>query len=48
MFNTLEEQIAKTQGPAPSQGARAIQYIGVFVLSGIIFVVLCLAMWLVE
>ena len=48
MFNTLEEQIARTEGPAPSPGARAIRYVGVFVLSGIIFVALCVTMWLVE
>ncbi len=47
MFNTLKEQIANTQGAAPSPGARAIRHVGLFVLSVVVFAALHLAIRLV-
>lgn len=43
MFNSLEEQIDDTQGGAPSTGARAVRYAGLFVLSAVVFAGLYLA-----
>ena len=43
MFNSLEEQIDKTQGGAPSRGGRAVRYVGLFVLSAIVFAAIYLA-----
>lgn len=43
MFNSLEEQIDKTQGGAPSTGVRAARYAGLFVLSAIAFAALYIA-----
>ena len=43
MFNSLEEQIDKTQGSAPSTGGRAVRYVGLFVLSAIVFAALYVA-----
>lgn len=43
MFNTLEEQIEEAQGAAPSPGARALRYVGLSVLSLIVFAALYLA-----
>ena len=40
MFNTLEEQIAKTEGPPLSSGVRAWRYVGLFLLSAAVFGVL--------
>ncbi len=43
MFNSLEEQIDKAEGGAPSREARILRYLGLFVLSVIVFVGLYLA-----
>lgn len=43
MFNSLEEQIDETQGGAPSKGGRALRYVGLFVLSAVVFAGLYLA-----
>ena len=48
MFNTLEEQIEKTQGAPPSTGAQAIRYVGLFVLSAVVFGVLYVAIRLLD
>lgn len=48
MFDTLEEQIAKTEDAAPSQGVRAARYVGLAVLTIIIFAALYMAIRLVE
>ena len=43
MFSSLEEQIDETQGSAPSKGGRALRYVGLFVLSAVVFAGLYLA-----
>ncbi len=40
MFDSLEQQIEQTEGGAPPRSARALRYIGLFVLSAIVFLVL--------
>jgi hypothetical protein len=47
VFNSLEEQIDQTEGGAPSTGARALRYVGLLVLSAIVFAGLYLAIRLV-
>ena len=48
MFNTLEEEIEKKEGGAPSQGSLALRYIGVVALSAGVFGVLYMVISLVE
>ncbi len=48
MFDTLEEQIEKSEGETPSEGVRAAKYIGIFVLSAVVFAVLYVAIRLLE
>ncbi len=48
MFDTLEEQIEKSEGETPSSGVRAAKYVGLFVLSAIVFGVLYFAIGLLE
>ncbi len=48
MFDTLEEQIEKSEGEAPSSGVRAAKYLGLFVLSALVFGVLYVAIRLLE
>lgn len=48
MFDTLEEQIERTEGGAPSKSARALRYVGLFVLSAVVFLLLYLAIRLAS
>lgn len=48
MFDTLEEQIEKSEGTPLTTGARACRDIGVFLLSAIIFGALYAVIRLVE
>lgn len=48
MFDTLEEQIAKAEGPPLSRGIRAWRYAGLFLLSAAIFAVLYAAIRLAD
>jgi hypothetical protein len=36
MFETLEEQIDKTEGETPSTRARAVRYAGVLVITALV------------
>jgi hypothetical protein len=40
MFDSLNEQIEKSQGGAQSTGTRALRYVGLLVLSVVVFVAL--------
>ncbi len=43
MFDTLEEQIERTEGGAPPKSARVLRYVGLLVLSASVFLALYLA-----
>lgn len=48
MFNTLEEQIERTEDIAPSPGALAARYAGLLVLTVVVFGALYMVIRLVE
>jgi hypothetical protein len=48
MFDTLDQQIDRTQGAIPTQGERLIRYLVVGVLSVVLFGSLLLGILLLE
>ncbi len=48
MFETLEEQIDKTEGEIPSAGTRAVRYAGVLVITAAVVVLLFAAIAFLE
>jgi hypothetical protein len=48
MFDTLEEQIERTEDAAPSPGARAARYAGLWALTVVVFGALYMVIRMVE
>ncbi len=48
MFETLEEQIDKTEGEFPSTRTRAVRYVGVFLITAFVVGVLYAAIVFLE
>ncbi len=48
MFETLEEQIDRTEGEHPSTRTRAVRYAGVFVVTAMVAAVLFAAITFLE